>query len=994
MAGTREQRIEEIGRDLLQRALAAQPSPLRRQWWIQRLLAWSMADPIRRVQFFRFVDVLPSLRSSREITQRLHDVFLTDRSPLPTPAQWALKLAPSGSLRGWIAAEVARQSVRLLSRVFIAGETDAQAETMAMRLRHHKMSFSLDILGEANTSESQADEYAARYRHLLEMLGESALRWPAQPQVDHSSLGAMPPVNVSVKLSALDPQFDPISPERAYETVAQRLRPILRTGMKCGAHVHLDMEDYAHKALTLYIARRIFMEEEFRAYPHFGLVLQAYLRESHQDLQQLLTWARERGVPLTIRLVKGAYWDTEVALAIQRNWPIPVFTRKSESDANFERMAEVLLANRALLRPAFASHNVRSIAAAIATAEELGATPQEYEFQMLYGMADPLKVALVERGYLVRVYAPYGPLIPGMGYLIRRLLENTSNNSFLRQSFLEHIAVEQLLADPAQKIDEPEALPPVIMQDPLEDEMEQTFANEPLTDFGVESNRQAMMQALQAVKSASGKTYSPRLNGAAIETPTTIPSINPSHKDQTLGLVGIATNEMAEQAVATARAGWEQWRRVSVKERARLIRQVASAMRRRRFELNAWIVTEAGKPWREADGDVAEAIDFCEFYSALFEHMHEQPRRRDYPGEKNCLVYEPRGVAVIIAPWNFPLAILTGMTVAALVAGNTVIVKPAEQTSIIASLLFNIFEETGIPSYAAHFLPGYGEEIGAYLVAHSDVDLIAFTGSKAVGMQIIQTAAEHPSRSGPKKVIAEMGGKNAILVDTDADLDEAVKGILASAYGYAGQKCSACSRLIVLSGVKEALLQRLGEAVRSLPVGPVDDPANIVGPLIDDEALAKVQTYIHHGKDEAHVVCEAGNPSQDGWFVSPIAFDQVLPDSTLIRDEIFGPVLVILKADSMEEAIAMANATDYALTAGIYSRDPSSIELAKTELLAGNLYINREITGAKVDRQPFGGFKMSGVGSKAGGPDYLLQFCVPKAITENVIRHGLTQDAI
>ncbi|MCX7015155.1 MAG: L-glutamate gamma-semialdehyde dehydrogenase [Candidatus Sumerlaeota bacterium] len=524
--------------------------------------------------------------------------------------------------------------------------------------------------------------------------------------------------------------------------------------------------------------------------------------------------------------------------------------------------------------------------------------------------------------------------------------------------------------------------------------MSTPFPNEPLMDFAVESNRESMAATLRRLRAqCPGEVRPLIIGGRAVRTPNILDSVDPSNPDFLVGRVCCASAAEADRAVEAAKAAFPAWRRAAVEERAAVLRRVAVGMRRRRFDLAAWIVMECGKPWREADGDVAEAIDFCEFYAREMVRLRERPRQRHYPGEENFLVYEPCGVAAVIAPWNFPLSILTGMTMAALVAGNTVVVKPAEQSPVIAAALFELLAEAGIPGGVANYLPGLGEEAGRRLVERPDVALIAFTGSRAVGLQVIESAARRrPGQRRVKRVIAEMGGKNAIIVDADAELDEAVAGVVASAFGYAGQKCSACSRVIVLESVHEAFLTRLVEATRSLVVGPADDPATFVGPLIDEEARRKVLSYIEKGKSEGTPALLVECAQTKGYFVGPAIFDRVAPDSPLAQEEIFGPVLAVLGADTFDQALEIANRSDYALTGGLYSRGPAHIEQARREFHVGNLYINRKITGATVDRQPFGGFKMSGVGSKAGGPDYLLQFCDPRTITENTMRHGFAPE--
>jgi len=390
---------------------------------------------------------------------------------------------------------------------------------------------------------------------------------------------------------------------------------------------------------------------------------------------------------------------------------------------------------------------------------------------------------------------------------------------------------------------------------------------------------------------------------------------------------------------------------------------------------------------READSEVSEAIDFCHYYADELERL-DQGFSYDLAGETNRYIYQPRGVAVVISPWNFPLGIATGMTVAALVAGNCTLLKPAEVSTVIAAKLAEILVEAGIPRGVFQYVPGKGSKVGAYMVKHPDVHIIAFTGSQEVGCRIYSDAATlQPGQKHMKRVIAEMGGKNAIIVDESADLDQAVAGVVHSAFGYSGQKCSACSRVIVLEPVYEAFVRRLLEATRSLNVGNAEAAGTQVGPVIDATAQKRIQEYIELGRQEAEAALEMPAPDT-GYFIGPVIFTGVQPNAKIAQEEIFGPVAAVIPAQNFQAALDIANGTNFALTGGLYSRTPSHIQQISTDLEVGNVYINRGITGAIVSRQPFGGFKLSGVGSKAGGPDYLLQFLEPRVVTENIQRQG------
>jgi RHH-type proline utilization regulon transcriptional repressor/proline dehydrogenase/delta 1-pyrroline-5-carboxylate dehydrogenase len=580
-----------------------------------------------------------------------------------------------------------------------------------------------------------------------------------------------------------------------------------------------------------------------------------------------------------------------------------------------------------------------------------------------------------------------------MAYLVRRLLENTSNESFLRASFTEHVPEEQLHMNPLKRAGVRGQGSGVRGQE--NGQGREQFRNEPLSDFSREENRQAMKAALEQVAGQLARTYPLVINNQEVATEATIDSVNPSHCRQVVGRCGRATVAQAEQALAASKAAFPGWRDTEPARRADYLFRAADVMRRRRFELAAWQVYECGKQWREADADVAESIDYCEFYAREMSRL-AQPWRRDFPGEENVYFYEPRGVTVVIAPWNFPMAILCGMTAAAVVTGNPAIMKPAEQSSVVGAKLMEVFQESGLPTGVVAYLPGIGEEIGPTLTGSPDTAMIAFTGSKGVGLLLNREAANMaPGQDDVKRVLAEMGGKNAIIVDEDADLDEAVHGVAASAFGYAGQKCSACSRVVVLEAIHDAFLTRLIEATRSLRVGPAEDPGSFVGPVIDADARGRILDWIERGKREARLMYggDVGPLAQEGYFVGPHIFADVPPAAGLAQEEIFGPVLAVLRARDLTHALEIANGTPYALTGGLYSRSPEHITRVRREFRVGNLYINRKITGALVDRQPFGGFKLSGIGSKAGGPDYLLQFLLPRTITENTMRRGFAPAA-
>lgn len=518
------------------------------------------------------------------------------------------------------------------------------------------------------------------------------------------------------------------------------------------------------------------------------------------------------------------------------------------------------------------------------------------------------------------------------------------------------------------------------------------FRNCAPLDFSRDTVRQQFISALREAQGLFPRECPMVIGGRRRKAATVATGTSPSDKALVTSKWAEASADDADKAVEAAQKAFPAWAGLGAEARAAILLRIAEELRRRRYLFAAVEVFEAGKPWREADADVCEAVDFLEYYARGAMRLAAPKRLQpNILGERNELRYDPLGVVGVIGPWNFPLAIPVGMAMAAIAVGNTVVLKPAEQTPAILSLFADLCAECGLPPGVLNYLPGRGEVCGARLVKHPMVKMVVFTGSRDVGLLILREAATLASgQNFVKRVVAEMGGKNAIIVDSSADIDSAIPDVVASAYGFSGQKCSACSRLIVPKGSYRAVLEHLRDAVSSLKVGPAEDSATQMGPVIDEEAAARVRRYIDLGRREARPVFVGDLKGLEarGSFVPPAVFEVASPKHALAQEEIFGPVLAVLKADSFSHALEIANGTDYALTGGVHSRTPSHLERAQREFQVGNLYLNRTITGAIVGRQPFGGFRMSGVGSKAGGPDYLKQFVVARSVTENMMRHG------
>jgi RHH-type proline utilization regulon transcriptional repressor/proline dehydrogenase/delta 1-pyrroline-5-carboxylate dehydrogenase len=942
--------IGDIGRHLYREAARSRPALFGARGMRGALLHRALADERLRTALFQFIDVLPQLDRAAAVAE--HFRAYLDGHQLAGVWGRLLKLGNHAAL-AW----AVRASVMRTARLFLVEETEASVKGVLTALARGESLATLDAVGEAVLTEREADAYLARYLRLL--------RW-------QQAAGVTP--HLSLKLSALTPRFDPLDPRGAEARVLERLAPLLRDVARARAALTVDMEQHELKPLILRTFRALVAA---RPEPDWlpGIALQAYLPETGRDLAELALWARAAGRRVGVRLVKGAYWDTEVALARQHRWPVPVYTDKAETDAAYERLTRVMFENRDVLYPAIAGHNLRGLAHALSAARELGMAREDWEIQMLYGMAEPLQRALTGFDVKLRVYVPTGDLVIGIAYLIRRLLENTASTSILRQTYSDGEDLDRLLAAPAPA--------PVSAAEPAP-----VFANTPLTDFSLDGAGARFQQALSSVRAQLGSRYPLAVPGARAPAAGEQPAVNPARPAEVLGVVELAGAEHAALAVANAVQAFPAWRDAPVERRIECALRAAGLLLVRRAELAAWQVLEQGKSWREADADVAEAIDFLRYYAQEAARLSGWRPTLAFPGETNLTRFEPRGVAAIISPWNFPLAILTGMTSAALVTGNCAIMKPAGPANIVAHKLHSILLEAGFPPPVCQLLPGRGAAVGGFLAGHPQVQLIAFTGSRDVGLALLEHAGRlAPGQTHVKRVVCEMGGKNAVIVDEDADLDDAVLHVLHSAFGYQGQKCSACSRLIAVGRVHDRLVERLAQALDAHPYGPPEDPRFVFGPVITREAREKALRYVEIGRGEGRLYYQ-GKVPEEGYYVPPSIFVGIRPQHRLAREEIFAPVLAVLRAKSFDDALETALDSDYALTGGVFSRLPDHLATARERFRVGDLYLNRRITGALVAAQPFGGVRLSGTGVQAGGQEYLKQFMWSRVVSENVMRHG------
>ena len=821
-------------------------------------------------------------------------------------------------------------------------------------------------------------------------LADGSESWPVDDLLEADDLGRVPKASVSVKVTALAPSFTMLTSEQGLEQATRRLLPVLEIASARNVSVWFDMENYEVKALTHVLFRKLLERPEMKEL-HAGIVVQAYLRDSAQDLESLASWAAGRAVPPGVRLVKGSYWDTETVEAEAESWSAPVFERKAETDANFERLVRILHSNHGTLRAAFGSHNLRSLAVAMTEARRLGIPDNGYEIQLLYGMAEPVHDAMRRLGARLRVYSPMGELVPGMAYLVRRLLENTSNESFVRHHFAEGEALDELLVSAGRhRLPGPQPFASRPATDPA---APAPYRPEPLAEWrrpevkdadGRRDRGRVLAPAAKGGGTVAGKSISDRPD---VRLRSTRPIPDSVVSEATACGPAEVDEAAADRPPARRRAGAV----CPPSERAAVLFGAADRMRKARYELAALEVREAGKGWADADADVCEAVDYCEYYARRMLELDEGGAVQSPPGEENRLVYHARGVAAVISPWNFPLAIPAGMTCAALVAGKRrrSEARRADPCGRRGARLGASRVRAARPT-CSRSSPATGPT-----PAHRSSRTRGSTSSPSPARAMSVSASSRPraaattGRRSIVRVIAELGGKNAIVVDSDADLDEVVPAVISSTFGFAGQKCSAASRLVCVESVHDAVVERVVEAARSLVVGPTRLPGSQMGPVIDAEAHAEAHRCAPAGQVSAGrsrcggPTCLNGDTSSAlswsaewtpprGWHVTSCS-DRCSPTFSV---------------PDLDAAVDLANSSDYALTAGIFSRSPAHVRAVTSALRAGNVYVNRTITGAVVGRQPFGGSGLSGVGSKAGGPDYLLQFSDPQVISENTVRQG------
>jgi RHH-type proline utilization regulon transcriptional repressor/proline dehydrogenase/delta 1-pyrroline-5-carboxylate dehydrogenase len=859
-----------------------------------------------------------------------------------------------------------RQAMRLMGSHFVLGETIEAALARAYTPRPTRYSF--DMLGEGARTATDAERYFNSYRRAIDAIGRSA---------DGAALPDRP--GISVKLSALHPRFEAVSHDRVMAELVPRLMQLARQAKAYDLNFTVDAEEADRLELSLDVIAAVLGDASLVGWDGFGLAIQAYQKRAGDVIDYIDQLARAHDRRLMVRLVKGAYWDTEIKRAQERGLAgYPVFTRKAMTDLNYIASAQKLLGLRSRLFPQFATHNAQTVA----TVLELAGSGAGFEFQRLHGMGEALYARLSKdrSDIAYRTYAPVGSHRDLLAYLVRRLLENGANSSFVALAADQTIPVAKLLRRPADIIGGAErANHPNI---PLpRDLLRPQRKNSRGIEFG---ERAALRALLSEIAAKTAPVAAASLIDGLAAAGAAQPAVSPIDLATVIGTVVEATPDHADAAVAAARAGFPRWSTMPAARRAEMLEKAADLIELRAAHFITLLQREGGKTLDDALSEVREAADFCRYYAAQSRKPFGDGETLPGPtGESNVLRLRGRGVFAAISPWNFPLAIFLGQITAALAAGNTVVAKPAEQTPLIATEAIRLLHEAGVPFSVLHLLLGDGK-IGAALTAHPDIAGVVFTGSTEVARGINRTLA---AKDGPiVPLIAETGGINAMIADATALPEQVADDVVTSAFRSAGQRCSALRLLFVQDDVADRMIEMIAGAARELKVGDPRDPATHVGPVIDAEAKARLDAHIGRMKSEARV--HLAGPAPVGNYVVPHLFE--LSGAEKLTKEVFGPILHVVRygADRLDQVLASIVRSGYGLTLGIHSRIDDAVEAAIARLQVGNVYVNRNMIGAVVGVQPFGGHGLSGTGPKAGGPHYLARFATEQTVTINTAAAG------
>ena len=861
-----------------------------------------------------------------------------------------------------------RQAMRLMGSHFVLGETIEAALARAEPHSKAAARYSFDMLGEGARTAADATRYFNSYASAIEAIGRAANNRPLPDRP-----------GISVKLSALHPRFEALGRQRVMTELVPRLIDLARRARAHDLNFTVDAEEADRLELSLEVIAAAFSDASLKGWDGFGLAIQAYQKRASEVIDYIDALARALNRRMMVRLVKGAYWDTEIKRAQERGLDgYPVFSRKAMTDLNYIACARQLLALRPRIFPQFATHN----ALTVATVLELAGSESGFEFQRLHGMGEALYAQLSKDHPKLahRTYAPVGSHRDLLAYLVRRLLENGANSSFVALAADDTVPVATLLRRPADIIGSAENARHPNIRAPR-DLYQPHRKNSRGIEFGEHRTLDQLLAAISA--ETTPVAAAPVINGQT-GAGAARPIVSPIDQATSVGSVVDATPEDVNAAIKAACEGFKDWSRTPAETRATILERAADLLERRAAHFIALLQREGGKTLDDALSEVREAVDFCRYYAAQGRELFGADQIMPGPtGESNVLRLRGRGVFIAISPWNFPLAIFLGQVTAALMAGNAVVAKPAEQTPLIAAEAIWLLHEAGVPASALHLVPGDGR-IGAALTAHPDVAGVVFTGSTEVARSINRALA---AKDGPiVPLIAETGGINAMIVDATALPEQVADDVVTSAFRSAGQRCSALRLLFVQDDVADRMIEMIAGAARELRIGDVSDPAIQVGPVIDAEAKQRLEAHIARMKQEARVHFAGVAPS--GQYVAPHIFE--LSDAEELTQEIFGPVLHVVRygAEQLDRVLHSIERSGYGLTLGIHSRIDDTIEAVADRLSTGNIYVNRNMIGAVVGVQPFGGHGLSGTGPKAGGPHYLARFATEQTITINTSAAG------
>jgi len=861
-----------------------------------------------------------------------------------------------------------RQAMRLMGSHFVLGETIEAALARAEAHSKGAARYSFDMLGEGARTAADATRYFNSYASAIEAIGRAAGERPLPDRP-----------GISVKLSALHPRFEALGRQRVMTELVPRLVDLARRARAHDLNFTVDAEEADRLELSLEVIAAALGDASLNGWDGFGLAIQAYQKRASEVIDHIDALSRALNRRLMVRLVKGAYWDTEIKRAQERGLDgYPVFSRKAMTDLNYVACARQMLALRPNIFPQFATHN----ALTVATVLELAGSEDGFEFQRLHGMGEALYAQLGEDNpkLACRTYAPVGSHRDLLAYLVRRLLENGANSSFVALAADDTVPVATLLQRPAEIIGSAEnALHPNIRLP------RDLYRPQRQNSRGIEiGERRALDRLLAAISAETAPVAAAPVVNGQTGSGEARPIISPIDQTMVVGSVVDATPDDVTAAMAAAREGFKGWSRTPAQTRAEILEQAADLLEHRAARFIALLQREGGKTLDDALSEVREAVDFCRYYAAQGRELFGAEQTMPGPtGESNVLRLRGRGVFIAISPWNFPLAIFLGQVTAALMAGNAVVAKPAEQTPLIAAQAIALLHEAGVPASALHLLPGDGR-IGAALSAHPDVAGVVFTGSTEVARSINRALA---AKDGPiVPLIAETGGINAMIVDATALPEQVADDVVTSAFRSAGQRCSALRLLFVQDDVANRMIEMIAGAARELAIGDIRDPAIQIGPVIDADAKQRLEAHIAQMKNDARVHFAGIAPS--GQYVAPHIFE--LSDAGQLTQEIFGPVLHVVRygAEQLDRVLQSIERSGYGLTLGLHSRIDDTIEAVADRLSTGNIYVNRSMIGAVVGVQPFGGHGLSGTGPKAGGPHYLTRFATEQTITVNTAAAG------